>query len=66
VSSELYQAFRFRSHAEELRSIAADSRPDSRSKLLQAADLYERLATNLELSAQLPDEPDHGHRPGGK
>ena len=57
MSSDLYQAFRFRSHAEELRSIAASSRPESRSKLLQAADLYERLATSLELGAQLRLEP---------
>jgi hypothetical protein len=49
VSEELEAAQRYQMHAEELRTIAADSRdPKSREMLLQIAEDYDRMALSLQ------------------
>jgi predicted kinase len=49
VSEELEAAQRYRMHAEELRTIAAESHdPKSRDVLLQIAQDYDRMALSLQ------------------
>jgi predicted kinase len=49
VSDELETALRYRSHAEELRAIAADMLdPNNRETILKIASDYDRMASSME------------------
>ena len=49
MSDELETATRYRSHAEELRAIAADMlNPDTRRTVLNIANDYDHMASSLE------------------
>jgi hypothetical protein len=51
--SSLERATRYRAHAEEIRSAAAEiTHPESRAALFRLADTYERLAARLESESE--------------
>jgi hypothetical protein len=57
--TSLERAKRYRAHAEEIRSAAADIKhPESRAALFRLAITYERLAERLESESETPSDID--------
>lgn len=57
--TSLERAKRYRAHAEEIRSAAADIKhPESRAALFRLAVTYERLAERLESESETPTDID--------
>lgn len=60
--NSLERAKRYRAHAEEIRSAAAEIKhPESRAALFRLANTYERLAARLEAESESPVDIEDDH-----